>query len=134
MSRSYTAVVIGVACRGLAVVAGGQSSHQSGGFIELHRAEITDATELEVVMGLIERSGRSTSTKHYHPDGEFGFVLAGTVTVTAEGKPPSTLNSGDTFYQPPGEWHIVTTASEGAKTLVFRIVKRGQPMVVEVDQ
>jgi hypothetical protein len=53
---------------------------------------------------------------------------------TAWNRIKNSFNSGDTAYQPPGEWHIVTTASEGAKTLVFRIVKRGQPMVVEVDQ
>lgn len=84
-------------------------------------------------MGLIEREGESASPKHYHPGGEFGYVLDGVVTIEAEGRPSVTLRSGDGFYQPPGEWHVVTSGAAGAKTVVFRVLPQGQPMVVTVE-
>jgi quercetin dioxygenase-like cupin family protein len=126
-------IVAVVLATGLAVVARGQPTTGGGGFSELHRAQVVDANELEVVMGLIERSGRSTSAKHYHPGGEFGFVLEGAVTVATETEPETTLEAGDSFYQPAGEWHVVSTAAEGARTVVFRVLKKGQPMIVAVD-
>ncbi len=132
MSRSHAMTLLGLVAIGFTVVASGQST-TGGGFTELHRVEVADTSDLELVMGLIERSGRSMGAKHYHPGGEFGFVLQGAVTVATDGKPPVTLESGTSFYQPPGEWHAISTAAEGAKTVVFRVLKRGQPMIVAAD-
>lgn len=44
------------------------------------------------------------------------------------------LWSGDAFYQPPREWHIVTSDAAGAKTVVFRVLPQGQPMVVKSNK
>jgi quercetin dioxygenase-like cupin family protein len=114
-------------------VAGGRPTTTGGGFSELHRSEIAHASDLEVVMGLIERPGESIGAKHYHPGGEFGLVLEGAITVATEREPEVTLKAGASFHQPGGEWHVVSTASEGAKTVVFRVLKKGQPMVVEIE-
>jgi quercetin dioxygenase-like cupin family protein len=84
-------------------------------------------------MGLIERSGESIGAKHYHPGGEFGFVLEGSVTIATEREPQATLEAGASFYQPPGEWHVVSAAPEGARTVVFRLLRKGEPMIVPVD-
>ncbi|MEN8158504.1 MAG: cupin domain-containing protein [Myxococcota bacterium] len=84
-------------------------------------------------MGLIDRDGESKTGKHYHPGGEFGFVLSGSAVVTSEGTAPRTLRAGDSFYQPPMEWHVVSTGPAGAKTVVFRVLEQGQPMVVPVE-
>ncbi len=84
-------------------------------------------------MGLSESPGESIGAQHYHPGGEFGFVLEGAVTVTTESEPPVTLKAGASFYQPPGEWHIVSTTTERAEAVVFRVLKKGQPMIVAVD-
>lgn len=125
--------LLGLLATCYSVAAVGQGTYKNGGFLELQRAEVIDAHEFEAIMGLIERSGESVSGKHYHPGGEFGFVIEGTVTITSEKEPRQILNAGDSFYQRAGEWHIVSTASEGAKTVVFRVVKDGQPMVVPVE-
>ena len=117
----------------LAVLASAQCSANPNGFSELHRVQLADARELEMVMGIVERPGESVSAKHYHPSSVFAFVLEGTVTVTTEGAGQRTLNVGDSFHQPAGEWHIVSTAAEGAKSLVFRVVKKGQPMIIAVE-
>jgi len=84
-------------------------------------------------MGLIDRSGESRSGKHHHPGGEFGFVLSGAIVVSTESGAAETLEAGQSFYQPPGEWHVVATGAAGARTVVFRSIERGQPMVVSVE-
>jgi quercetin dioxygenase-like cupin family protein len=132
MRPTRKAIPLALVALGLAAVAGRQTS-TPGGFTELHRVDIADASDLELVMGIIERSGESESPKHYHPGGEFGFILEGAATLATEGKPQTFLKAGDSFHQPAGEWHVVSTASEGARTLVFRVLEKGQPMIVEID-
>ena len=133
MSRVHLTIVIGIFAITIALVADGKPKDGGGGFTELHRAEVVGASNLEVVMGLIERPAESISGKHYHPGGEFGFVLEGAITVSNEGGPEVTLRVGDSFYQPPGEWHVVSTTAEGTRGVVFRVLKKGQPMVVGVE-
>ena len=133
MSRLHATILLGLLAISLAVVAGGKETTGGGGFTELHRVEVAGASDLEVVMGLINRPGESIGAKHYHPGGELGFVLEGAAIVTTESEPPVTLKAGASFYQPPGEWHAVSTAPEGSKAVVFRVLKKGQPMTVAVD-
>jgi quercetin dioxygenase-like cupin family protein len=133
MSRTDVSILFGLLAIGLGPVASAQPTAGGGGFTELHRVEVADASNLEVVMGLIERSGASTGARHYHPGGEFGFILEGDVTVTAENAQTLTLEAGTSFYQPPGKWHAVSTGTGGSKAVVFRVLEKGQPMIVAVD-
>jgi quercetin dioxygenase-like cupin family protein len=133
MRRSHSAIFVGYLAIGLAIVASGQPKTEVGGFTELHREDVAEAPGLEIVMGLIKRAGRSTGARHYHPGGEFGFVLEGAVIITTESEPSVTLEAGASFYQPPGKWHVVNTAIGGAQTVVFRLLEKGQPMIVAVD-
>ena len=133
LSRIFASLLIAGLGIAIALVAGGRSTSPGDGFSELHRSDIAGTDDLEVVMGLLERTEESMSEKHYHPGGEFGFILDGTVTVSSEGEPEATLRAGDSFYQPPGEWHVVGTTTEGARTVVFRVLKKGQPVVVPVE-
>ncbi len=134
MKRANATILLGLLATGLGVAAGGKPMARPGGFSELHRVDVGGASDLEVVMGLIRRNAGSVGAKHYHPGGEFGFILEGSVTVETESEPLLTLKTGDSFYQPPGEWHVVGTDAEGAQTLVFRVLEKGQAMVVAVDQ
>ena len=129
----HVVFVLGFLAVGLAVIIKGQPSDESSGFTELQRAELAKANDLEIVMGVIKRPAQSISGKHFHPGGEFGFVVKGAVIVETEGLPAVTLSAGDSFYQPPGEWHVVSTTSQGGETVVFRVVQKGQPMVVALD-
>jgi quercetin dioxygenase-like cupin family protein len=134
MKRTGLGVVLGFFAGSAAVgaIQAGQTS-AVGGFTELQRAQAEGESYIELVMGLVERTDQSTSSKHYHPGGEFGFVVEGTATITREDQPDVTLEAGSSFYQPPGEWHIVTTGAEGAKSVVFRMVRKGDPMIVEIE-
>ena len=133
MNRIHATILLGLLAIGLGVVAVGPQKGGDTRFSQLHRVELADASELEVVMGLIERSPESTGAKHYHPGGEFGYILEGAMTFATENERPVALEAGDSFYQPPGEWHIASTAAEGVKAVVFRVLKKGQPMMVAVD-
>ena len=133
MSRVHVTILIGIFAIIVALAADGQPTDGGGGFSELHRAEVVGASNLEVVMGFIERPAESISGKHYHPGGEFGFVLEGAITVANEGEAEVTLRAGDSFYQPPGKWHVISTTAEGTRGVVFRILKKGHPMVVGVE-
>jgi quercetin dioxygenase-like cupin family protein len=133
MRRPQSTILFEILAIGLVLVACGQPTTGAGGYTELHRGVVPDASDIEMVMGLIERPGQSSTAKHHHPGGEYGFVLEGTLTVAAEGDREVTLEAGDSFYQPPGQWHVVGTTAKGARTIVFRVLKRGQPMIVEVD-
>jgi quercetin dioxygenase-like cupin family protein len=84
-------------------------------------------------MGVLDRSQKTISSKHYHPYGEFGFVIDGAVTIETADQGTMTLEAGSSFHQAPGKWHVVSTPDTGARTVLFRIVKKGDPMIVEVD-
>ena len=116
----------------LLVLAGPSSAENAPPFEELYRSPIQGAEGLETVVGVIERKGASSSAKHYHPNGEYGVILEGKITIQSEGGGTVQLESGDTFYQPPGKWHIVSTSNVPSKTIVFRVVSPNQPMVVPV--
>ncbi len=133
MTPARATVLLVILAIGFALAADGKPKPEAGGFTELHRAEIGDSSNLEVVMGLVERPGESVSPKHYHPGGEFGFVLEGAATVESEGEPEVTLKAGSSFYQPPGKWHVVKTHAGGTRAVVFRVLEKGKPMVVPVQ-
>jgi quercetin dioxygenase-like cupin family protein len=134
MRRTYAKILVLALALGVSMAeAISQGSTSSGGFTELHRVQLAETGSVEIVMGLIERDGESRSGKHHHPRGEFGYVLDGTVVVTTEDGLAETLNAGDSFYQPPGEWHVVSTGAAGTRTVVFRVVETGEPMVIPVE-
>jgi quercetin dioxygenase-like cupin family protein len=133
MNLSHATILLTLVATGLAAVSGEQPTAGAGGFSELQRASVADANDLEVVMGIVKRPANSISPKHYHPGGEFGFILEGVVTIEAENEPQETLGAGASFYQKPGKWHIISTHTEGAEAVVFRVLRKGQPMLVAVD-
>ena len=61
--------------------------------------------------------------RHTHPGEEVGYVLDGTVVVEQDGKPPVTLNAGQTFLIPAGTVHNATNpGSTPARILATYIV------------
>jgi glyoxylate utilization-related uncharacterized protein len=71
-----------------------------------------------------------TTGKHAHPTQRFVYVLQGSVTVEAEGKPPRTFTAGQAYQEAPREVHNFrnTSATEPAKALGFQIAAKGQPL------
>jgi quercetin dioxygenase-like cupin family protein len=47
------------------------------------------------------KPGQATGL-HLHPGPVTGYIAKGTVLFQVEGQPPSTLEAGDAFFEPPG--------------------------------
>ena len=132
MIRALLFILLGSIVAGFTIIRA-QEPDKGTEFTVLQRAEVPGAPDLEIVMGVVERKETSTSSKHYHSGGELGFVVEGAVTIRTEDHGPVALEAGASFYQAPGEWHVVSTSESGAKTVLIRILKKGDPAIVEVD-
>ncbi len=133
MSGILATILLAFLVIGLGVAAGEKVTSGGAEFRELNRVDLAETGELQVVMGLIERSSESRGAKHYHPGPEFGYILEGALTFETENARQVALVAGDSFHQPAGEWHIARTGADGVKTVVFRVLRKGQPMIVPID-
>ena len=89
----------------------------------------------EAVMLTVEGGPGLIGGKHYHPGSEFAYVLEGSLIMEVQGKPPVTLQAGDTFHIPPKVVHRGNNASTTApyKVLVFGVFEKGQPDTTPVQ-
>lgn len=70
---------------------------------------------------------------HRHHAHTFVYVLEGLVVMQVEGQKEQTLSPGQTFYEAPGDRHIVgrnASSSKPARFLVFFVKDRGAPILL----
>jgi quercetin dioxygenase-like cupin family protein len=66
---------------------------------------------------------------HTHPGEEVGYILAGTVEVTIEGRPPQVLQAGEGFLVPPRTPHNARDLGPGTgEMLSTYLVEIGEPI------
>jgi quercetin dioxygenase-like cupin family protein len=83
----------------------------------------------EAVTAVAEIQPAAAVGRHTHPGEEIGYVLEGTVLVEQDGKPPATLNAGQTFLIANGAIHNATNKGSGAaRILATYIVEKGKPL------
>jgi len=96
----------------------------------------TDLAGIEGKEGVIirvELAAGAAAGKHYHPGHELVYILQGSGTFEAEGKPPRAVKAGDTLYVTPKLIHDVkNTGKTPVKALVVAIAEKGQPLTVPV--
>ncbi len=97
----------------------------------------TDLAGLEGKEGVVyiaELAPGVAAGKHYHPGQELGYVLAGSLTLEQEGKPPATFKAGQAFTNPPKIVHDAKNPNTKtpAKVLVVLIAEKGQPLATPV--
>lgn len=84
----------------------------------------------EIVQVLTEIPVGVESGWHTHPGEEVGYILAGTVEMRIEGRPPVTLQTGDGFIIPPGTPHDAVDVGPGTgQMLSTYVVETGRPLV-----
>ena len=67
--------------------------------------------------------------RHTHPGVEMSYVVEGELTVTIEGKEPSTFRAGSSFSVPPGVAHSAkNTALIPTKVLATFVIEKGKPV------
>ena len=97
------------------------------------RAPITIAEGLEVIISDVVIPPNATVPRHYHPGEEFLYVLEGSAIHVEEGKADQLLKAGDSYVIPPRAEHAPRGGPEGARAIVFRVHKEGEPERILVD-
>lgn len=73
----------------------------------------------------------TASDAHQHPGSVFGYVLEGTMVSQLEGEKPVTYNAGQSWYEPPGQAHVVlrnASREAPAKILLFILAQEGEAL------
>ena len=87
----------------------------------------------EGVMLTVEYPPGSADPIHRHNANAFVYVLEGSIVMQVRGGQPVTLTPGQTFYEGPGDVHVVgrnASDTRPAKFLVFLVKDKGAPVLV----
>lgn len=101
---------------------------------EMLRALIADSDDLEVIISDVIIPANGSVPKHYHPGEEFLYVIEGSAIHREAGQPDRTLNAGDTYVIPPRAVHNPMGGPNGARAIVFRVHKKGNPERILVNE
>ncbi|BFU96417.1 MAG: hypothetical protein NTNFB02_31390 [Nitrospira sp.] len=73
----------------------------------------------------------TASDAHQHPGSVFGYVLEGAMVSQLEGEKPVTYSAGQSWYEPPGQPHVVlrnASREVPAKILLFILAQEGEAL------
>ena len=90
--------------------------------------------ELEVIT--VEHVPGGSTPVHQHKAHAVVYVLEGSVVEQVKGGEPVTLTPGQTFYEGPGDVHVVdrnASDTKPAKFVVFIIKDKGAPVLMPVE-
>jgi quercetin dioxygenase-like cupin family protein len=90
----------------------------------------------EVLMLTVEHPPGGASPIHRHNAHAFVYVLEGSVVMQVKGGQPVTLMPGQSFYEGPGDVHVVdrnASKTKPVKFLVILIKDKGAPAVVPAE-
>ena len=93
----------------------------------LMRSESQVADGVEIIVSVVEIGPNFSLPKHYHPGEEYVYVLDGSATLWLKGKSDVEMQAGDLFKIPLQQVHTAMTSDSGAKALVFRVHRKGEP-------
>lgn len=82
----------------------------------------------EVLIDLVEMPPHTTLERHWHPGEEFHYYLEGEVELAMDSEKPILSKAGATSHVLYKRLHTAITKDVGAKILVFRVHKKGEPM------
>jgi quercetin dioxygenase-like cupin family protein len=92
--------------------------------------------EKEGALAIVEYPPGTSSMAHRHNAHVFVYVLEGSVVMQVKGGQEVTLKAGDTFYENPGDIHVVSknaSATAPAKILTFFVKDKGAPATVPAN-
>ncbi|HSU44725.1 MAG TPA: cupin domain-containing protein [Casimicrobiaceae bacterium] len=94
----------------------------------LQKVDVPGSSNYETVTGVAEIAPNVNIGRHTHPGAETGYVIEGTMTLLVEGKPPLTLNAGDSYQIPVNAVHDARSGDKTVKVLAVYIVEKGKPL------
>jgi quercetin dioxygenase-like cupin family protein len=95
--------------------------------------DLTGCPGKEGTMITVEYPPGGSDVIHRHNAHAFVYVLEGKVVMQVRGGQPVTLGPGQTFYEGPGDVHVVgknASSAESAKFLVFFVKDKGAPILI----
>jgi quercetin dioxygenase-like cupin family protein len=97
------------------------------GSAEKLRAPIQAAPGLEVIVSDVVIPPGASAPWHFHPGEEFLYVIEGSAIHREEGRADLVLAAGDSYVIPPEARHSPVGGAQGARAIVFRVHRVGQP-------
>jgi quercetin dioxygenase-like cupin family protein len=98
--------------------------------------DLPESPGREALMITVEHAPGGSSAIHRHNAHAFVYVLEGSVVMQVKGGQEVTLTPGQSFYEGPGDVHVVdrnASSTQPAKFLVVLIKDKGAPAVVPVQ-
>nr|WP_076865528.1 cupin domain-containing protein [Bradyrhizobium mercantei] len=95
--------------------------------------DLPESPGREALMITVEHAPGGTNAVHRHNAHAFVYVLEGSVVMQVKGGQPVTLTPGQSFYEGPGDIHVVdrnASDTKPAKFLVVLIKDKGAPALV----
>jgi quercetin dioxygenase-like cupin family protein len=99
--------------------------------------DLPDFPGKEVLMITVDYPPGSSDPIHRHNAHAFVYVLEGSIIMQVKGGTEVTLTPGQTFYEGPGDVHVVgrnASSTKPAKFVVFLIKDKGAPVVTPVPE
>ena len=94
---------------------------------------LADMPGKEALMLTVEYPPGSSDAIHRHNAHAFVYVLEGSIVMQVKGGKPVTLTPGQTFYEGPGDVHVVgrnASTTKPARFLVLLLKDKGAPVLV----
>jgi quercetin dioxygenase-like cupin family protein len=99
----------------------------------LYSKDLPDFPGKEGVMITVDYPPGSSDPTHRHNADAFVYVLEGSIVMQVRGGKEVTLTPGETFYEGPGDVHVVgknASQTKPAKFVVFLVKDKGAPIFV----
>jgi quercetin dioxygenase-like cupin family protein len=120
----------------LLCVVGSRLTAQQAQVTPLMTKDLTDIPGKEALMLMVEYPPGSSDPVHRHNADALVYVLEGSIVMQVKGGKPVTLTPGQTFYEGPGDVHVVgrnASTTKPAKFVVVLVKKKGAPALVPVE-
>ena len=114
---------------------GSQTPHAS--VTPLTSKDLPELPGKEVLMITVDYPPGSVDPIHRHNAHAFVYVLEGSIIMQVKGGKEVTLTPGQTFYEGPGDVHVVgrnASSTKPAKFVVFFIKDKGAPVLVPATE
>ncbi len=98
--------------------------------------DLDDLPGKELSMIAVEYPPGSNDPKHTHHAHALVYVIEGSIVMQVRGGTPTTLTAGQTFYEGPGDVHVVgrnASATAPARFVVFLVKDKGAPILTPVE-
>ena len=111
----------------------GTAAAQEAKVTPLMSKDLPESPGKEVLMITVEHAPGGSNASHRHNAHAFVYVLEGSVVMQLKGGKEVTLTPGQSFYEGPGDVHVVdrnASSTQPAKFLVLLIKDKGAPALV----